>query len=77
MGVTSRTMMSSRACCRSGFLGSGFGIEGLIASWWFAGRVSSSSVSMLIGSEVAISDILEIEVGAMGVVGLSEGEGSS
>ena len=51
-------------------------MEGLIASQWFVGRVSSS-VSMLIGSEVAVSDISEIEVGAMGVVELSEGEGSS
>ena len=69
--------MSSRACCRSGFSGSGFRMEGLIASRWFVGRVSSSSVSMLIRSEVAVSDISEIEVGAMGVVELSEGEGSS
>ena len=52
-------------------------MEGLIASRWFVGRVSSSSVSMLIRSEVAVSDISEIEVGAMGVVELSEGEGSS
>jgi len=52
-------------------------MEVSIASQWFVGKVSSSSVSILIRSEVAISDISEMEAGAEGVVGFNEGDGSS
>ena len=69
-------VMSSGAYCRSGCSGLVFGIVISSGSWGFLGRVSSSSVSMLVGNEVADWEILEMDIGMEGVLGLSEGEGA-
>ena len=70
-------VMSSRAYCRSGCLGLVFRIVILSGSQGFLGRVSSSSALMLVRNEVANWEILEMDVGMEGVLGLSEGEGAS
>ena len=70
-------VMSSEAYCRSGCSGLAFRIVISSGSQGFLGRVSSSSASMLVGSEVANWEVLEIDVGTEGVLELSEGEGAT
>ena len=69
-------VMSSEAYCRSGCSGLVFRIVILSGSRGFLGKISSSAL-MLVGNEVADWEILEMDVGIEGVLGLSEGEGAS
>ena len=64
LGASSGTMMSSGACCGSGSSGSMSGTGITSRSRGFFGRDSSSSMSMSIGSEVAVWEMSRMEVGA-------------
>ena len=74
VSATLGAVMSFTVPCRSG-LASGIGISN--GSQGFLGRVSSSSMLMLIRSEVADWEILGMEVGIGDIVGLGRDGGAA